>query len=288
MGNEKKVIDLESFANDLSGDTDLSKELEDTIREADQSQKVKVTIKKSDEAKDEATQGEKNEQDQGAKSLSDHLADTIADLDEPGEAQPESLPEPKPAEEEPPKDDYYDRLLRVTADFENYKKRMIRERADNLRYANERFATEVLPCLDNFERALKASEQTDVKSLLEGVKMIYDQLQGVMKRNGVEGFDPSGEPFDPSKHQAMDMRPTAEMEPNHILEVYQKGYLLNDRLIRPAMVVVSAAPIEDQPTEGQNSANSGNMNESDDEGVDIEFSEPENDKETETKDEMND
>lgn len=136
--------------------------------------------------------------------------------------------------------DTYERLLRVMAEFENYKKRMVREQEDFKRFALEKLLLTFLPVMDNMERAISHSETAEnMQVLLDGVKMIQRQMRDVMLKAGVRGFDSAGQRFDPTKHQAMQTRPAPDAEPGTVLEEFQRGYFLHDRLIRPALVVVA-------------------------------------------------
>lgn len=131
-----------------------------------------------------------------------------------------------------------DSYLRLQADFMNYKKRMEREKINTIDYANEDLITELLPILDNFERALSSVEEED-SSFCEGMKMIYDQMLKVLKANGLEEIEALGEKFDPNYHHAAFMEESEEGKEGIILEVFQKGYKLNDKVIRPSMVKVA-------------------------------------------------
>ena len=139
----------------------------------------------------------------------------------------------------------YDRLLRVTAEFENYKKRSQREMNDFRRFANESLIKEILPVVDNLERAL-AVEQTDTESAVEGVKegvrMTLEGLTETLKRFGVTSVESEGHPFDPNVHQAVSQEETEQYPDGTVSKELQKGYKLNDRLLRPSMVVVSKRP----------------------------------------------
>lgn len=137
--------------------------------------------------------------------------------------------------------EYYDRLLRVTANFENYKKRVVKEKDDFMRYALSDFAGLLLPVLDNFERALAQIEARGAEKIADGVRMIYRQMLDVMQKNGVRSVESVGKPFDPTKHQAVELRESSEFEPEMVIEELQRGYFLRDRLLRPAMVVVARA-----------------------------------------------
>ena len=129
------------------------------------------------------------------------------------------------------------------ADFDNFKKRTVREREEHQRFVNEELLKQLLPVMDNFERALAHLEQSkDFNTLLEGVQMIYRQIREILKKSGVRSVESLGRVFDPTKHQAISVRETVEVESNQVVEEFQKGYFLHDRLIRAALVVVSQTP----------------------------------------------
>ncbi len=134
-----------------------------------------------------------------------------------------------------------DRFLRVNAEFENYKKRMIRESSDRLKYFHLDFIKELLPSLDNLERAIShaKSENNDVDSMIEGLEMVNKMTHEVFEKFGVSRVDTIGEVFDPNFHQAVGVVESDSVPENHIVEECLGGYLLHDRIIRPAMVRVS-------------------------------------------------
>ena len=133
----------------------------------------------------------------------------------------------------------HDRFLRERADLENFKKRMQREKADALRFACEPLIRELLPVVDNLERAAEHGTGNG-ESILEGVKLVLKSFVDVLDRYGVTRIDAVGEPFDPSRHQAMAQVESAAHEPNRVVEQHHRGYLLHDRLLRPALVTVSS------------------------------------------------
>ena len=137
-----------------------------------------------------------------------------------------------------------DRTLRAQADAQNIKRRAEQEMEKARKYALERFAGELLPVVDNLERALESASGDDeaIKPIAEGVELTLKSFQDVLRKFQVEPVDPVGEPFDPQRHQAMSLIDNPDAEPNTVLAVMQKGYTLNERLLRPAMVVVSKAP----------------------------------------------
>jgi molecular chaperone GrpE len=143
----------------------------------------------------------------------------------------------------------YDRLLRMAADFENYKKRAAREKEDWTKFANEDLIKGVLPFIDNLERAVNhAQKVNDVGVLIEGVRLTLQQLLQSLNKFGLSSFESVGKPFDPAVHEAMLVVETDQYEPNQVIEEFQKGYLLNDRLLRPATVSVSKPPEKEAQT----------------------------------------
>lgn len=131
--------------------------------------------------------------------------------------------------------------LRACADLENYKKRAERERADAVNFANEALIEEVLPVIDNFERALSHANGENVDSLRKGVHLTADQMYSVLKKFGLQEIKSVGEKFDPSLHHAITEEETEGAAPGTVVKEFQKGYLLKGRLLRPAMVAVSKA-----------------------------------------------
>lgn len=141
-------------------------------------------------------------------------------------------------------DEHWDQLLRATSELDNLRRRTERELERVHKYALDNFAQELLPVLDSLELGLLAAkdEKADIAKLREGTELTLKMLQSVMEKYGVTIIDPLNEPFNPELHQAMSIQESEEKAPNTVLIVFQKGYLLNDRLIRPARVIVSKAP----------------------------------------------
>jgi len=135
------------------------------------------------------------------------------------------------------RDRYLELAQRTQADFENYRKRAAKDAASAGMRAKAGLVRELLPVLDNLERALDHADEGD--PLLEGVRLVHADLVGVLQRSGVEAFDPSGEPFDPTVHEALSTRPQEGAHPGVVLDVVEKGYRLNETILRPARVVVS-------------------------------------------------
>lgn len=137
----------------------------------------------------------------------------------------------------------HDRVLRVLAEFENYKKRAAKEAADYRKFAHEQIARDLLGVIDNLERALKsASEGSDAAcSVVTGVEMILKDFFKILERYYIKPIQAVGENFDPLYHQAVSQVPSNSHKPNTVIEEFQKGYMIHDRLLRPSMVVVSKA-----------------------------------------------
>lgn len=140
-------------------------------------------------------------------------------------------------------DENWDKYVRAAAELENVRKRAARDVENAHKFALERFAADLLTVCDSLEMAL-AAEEASVDSLKAGSEATMKQLTSVLQRFGVEELNPEGEPFDPALHEAMTMQPSDEQEPGSVLTVFQKGYALNGRLLRPARVVVAAEPPE--------------------------------------------
>jgi molecular chaperone GrpE len=150
--------------------------------------------------------------------------------------------------------DFKDKLLRTLADMENLRKRTEREASDARTYAVSNFARDVLAVADNMQRALdavdpemRAQADAKTKALIEGVELTERELLKVLQKNGVKKFSPEGEKFDPNQHEAMYEMPTADLPAGHVAQVMQAGYMLGDRVLRPAMVGVSKGPPRTAP-----------------------------------------
>lgn len=181
------------------------------------------------DAKDEASQGNGNSQ-----ASAEAGAQVLADL--------EALRTKLQAAEQA-RDQYLDLATRTKADFENYQKRMQRDLASERRFAQAPLAADLLAAIDNLERATTAAKQAgETGPLVQGVSMVHTQLLDVLRRHGVTRIEAQGEPFDPNQHQAVMQQPSKEHPPMTVLQVLEQGYMIHDRVLRPARVVVSAAP----------------------------------------------
>ncbi|MHB1407380.1 MAG: nucleotide exchange factor GrpE [Desulfitobacteriaceae bacterium] len=138
-------------------------------------------------------------------------------------------------------DDYYNRLQRLQAEFDNFRKRTFKEKEELVKYASERVVRELLPVIDNFERALEAAKNTqDFAALAQGVEMIFRQLNGVLGKEGLAEIEAVGQAFDPNLHEAIMQVDSEEHPANTVVEEVQKGYYLKDKVLRPSMVKVSS------------------------------------------------
>ena len=155
----------------------------------------------------------------------------VEQQEETEQVEQEQQPEPEPQD---------DRLLRLAADFENYKKRAARERQEYVQLANERLIAELIPILDDLERALAAAEDHQEAQLEEGVRLVHSTLASLLTRHGVKPIETEGK-FDPYVHEALLSQPS-EAEEGSVIDVVQKGYKLGERVVRPARVVVAAPP----------------------------------------------
>jgi len=139
-----------------------------------------------------------------------------------------------------------DRHLRLAAEFDNFRRRSLKERQDLHNYAIENVVKDLLPTVDNLDRAVfhghKEEHRVDSENLLQGVELTHRSLLQILQRHGVVEIEAAGKPFDPQVHEAVRRVPSTEHPPGTVVEVYQKGYLLKDMLLRPAMVAVASEP----------------------------------------------
>ena len=179
--------------------------------------------------------------------------EVLEDIESIGEELPEvegaieeDTPERKLADALADAAEQKDHFFRVSAEFENYKKRMMREKATAMKYAGEPFLREILPTIDNLERAIAQGEAKDVNaeqglaSLLEGVQLTLKSLVSTLGKFEVAPVESVGQAFDPTSHEALTMEPSDTVPENHILSEFEKGYQYKDRLLRAAKVIVSA------------------------------------------------
>ena len=168
----------------------------------------------------------------------EQLDEAEARAEQTAEAAEESLEE-RLAAAEAKAEEHLNDLKRLAAEFDNYRKRSARDQENFASRANERLVTELLPVLDDLERALEAADQHEEAQVIEGVRLVHRSLEGSLQREGLEEIPTEGR-FDPHVHEALLSQPSDEEE-GSVIQVLQKGYRLGDRVVRPARVVVAAA-----------------------------------------------
>lgn len=187
--------------------------------------RIRVTEEHQDSPPKEQVVGKKEESAAGAEQ------ENVSDL------------ESRLKEKEQEAKELYDRWLRLSAEVENYKKRMEKEKGELYKFANENIIKDLLPVLDNLERALEHGKESDnFKALLEGVELTHKALLTVLEKYGVSRVEALGEAFDPTSHEAVMVQEDAQRPEGEVIAQMQMGYRLHNRLIRPAMVVVSKKP----------------------------------------------
>ncbi len=181
-----------------------------------------------------------------SKPLSEHQDTESVDTDTEGDSenQQEKADVPSLTDQLLEKDEELhalnDKYLRLAAEFDNYKRRVQRDQQDTIRFANEKLFKDLLPTLDNLERALQSGhEQNRIEGLLEGVDLTYKHFLDTLQKMGIKQVSSVGEVFDPAKHQAVGQVESTTIPENVIVDEYQKGYFVHDRILRPAMVTVA-------------------------------------------------
>ena len=200
-----------------------------------QKKKIKINIDTEETAQNETTEKSTPEDDKPLKSESG-----IADNADPENVLKEMEARFEAKEEEAK--ETYDRLLRISADFENYKKRSSREMEEFRKYANQSLLKEMLSVVDNLELAINSSKdgnKTD-QTLIEGLNLTLNEILRVFEKFNVTPIEAQGKTFDPAYHEAVMREETDDYPENSVISEFQKGYLIHDRLLRPAMVVVAA------------------------------------------------
>jgi molecular chaperone GrpE len=203
----------------------------------------------------ESPKGEQGEKGEGWESLAEESERTLAPSPELEEALREAAeaveeraraapapPPPREAELAAELEAAKDRLLRLQADFENFRRRAAKERLEAEQYGHQNLVKDLLTAVDNLDRAIdhaRRSDSGDLESLLQGVELVRRDLGAALTRHGVAAIEAAGQPFDPSLHEAMQQVPDDSVAPNTVVEELQKGYRLRDRLLRPARVIVS-------------------------------------------------
>jgi molecular chaperone GrpE len=139
-------------------------------------------------------------------------------------------------------EDQREQQLRLQAEFENFRRRSLKEKQESLKFGHQNLVKDLLSAVDNLERALEHGAQNagpETQGILDGVELVHREVLGALAKHGVQEIEAEGQPFDPANHEAMGQVPNAEVPPNTVLQVLQKGYRIHDRMLRPARVIVS-------------------------------------------------
>lgn len=166
-------------------------------------------------------------------------ADATETPEEDNAPEAENTEEKSEEKAEEKADDGNEKYVRLMAEFQNYKKRVAKEKNDIREYATEKLVMELLPVLDNFERALAASAEDDPAGYAKGMELIFTQMVTELQKSGLAEVEAEGQDFDPTKHNAVMTEENEELESGKVSKVLQKGYALNDKVIRPSMVAVT-------------------------------------------------
>jgi molecular chaperone GrpE len=219
----------------------------------------KIEVERADEAADPEAPDE--EPSEGTVAPSPELEEALREASEAVEQVASAAEaEAAPAEGEEAPDDpavelqqTQDRLVRLQADFENFRRRALRERTEAHQYGHQNLVKDLLSTVDNLDRAIdhaQKSEDGDLDGLLQGVELVRRDLLTALAKHGVTLIEAVGEAFDPARHEAVAQAPDESVAPNTVIEELQKGYLLRDRLLRPTRVIVSRAPDDQEDDAG--------------------------------------
>jgi molecular chaperone GrpE len=206
-----------------------------------------VSQKKNDLEAAEGTEGWESlseEAEAGSLAPNPELEEAMREAMEAVEAREEERRQPAGEGEAA---ELHDRLLRLRADFDNFRKRTLKEKEEAFRYGHQNIVKDLLPTVDNLERAIehaRGSQTGDLEGLLQGVELVLRELLGVLEQYGLAAIEAEGQTFDPAVHEAMTQQLHESAPANTVMQVFQKGYRLRDRLLRPARVVVSGGPGE--------------------------------------------
>ncbi|MDC0178319.1 nucleotide exchange factor GrpE [Woeseiaceae bacterium] len=185
-----------------------------------------------------------SEQNKSDKDMEDIVEKCAAENAKPDDGEFDNDTDAALAELKNLANENWEKYLRISAELENVRKRASRDIENAHKFALERFCSELLTVKDSLEMGLAVAEKADAEGLLAGKIATLKLLTTIMERFGVAELNPEGEPFDPQEHEAMSMQPSSDVEPGSVLTVLQKGYALNDRLLRPARVLVASEPTE--------------------------------------------
>lgn len=235
MSEDTKNKPGESLDEDAPGGWQALAEDEPEVGTLAPSEELEAALAEAIEASDKAGEDTKSSPQE---IIVEALSSELQSLKEAYEAGQEEAEQQK------------DQNLRLQAEFDNFRRRGLKEKQENHLYGHQNLVKELLPTVDNLDRAIEHADQKnseELQNLLQGVELVRKELLGVLERFGVKEVEAEGCVFDPAVHEALAQAPSADVEPNHILTVMEKGYQLRDRMLRPSRVVVSKAPDEAQP-----------------------------------------
>ena len=239
-GLDEKAEGWEALAGEepSGGTLAPSDELEAALREASEAVEARTSAASDDSGK------EKSGANAIDKATIEALSNELQELKTRYESETGELGELR------------DQHVRLQAEFENFRRRGLKERQEAHAYGHQNLVKDLLGTVDNLDRAIEHTEQSgegggDVKALLQGVELVRRELLTALEKHGVTEIEAVGQTFDPAVHEAMAQAPSAEVPPNGIVQVLQKGYVLRDRMLRPARVVVAIAPPEPQAPESE-------------------------------------
>ena len=236
MSEDKKNIKIEDA------------EAEAEVKAADEAEKQAEEAKAADAAEEQAEEAKAAEEKADAQAAEEPKEEADAEAkaedaeskeegkEEPEDAEAADKAEEKKAEEEAAQES--ERYMRLMAEFQNYKRRAAKEKTDTLQYANEKIVADILPVLDNFERAL-STETDDIEGYAKGMQLIFEQLYKALENAGLEEIKAMDEDFDPNVHNAVMTDNVEDKDDGKITKVLQKGYKLRDKVVRPSMVAVN-------------------------------------------------
>lgn len=235
----------EPSSSDDADDASDDDELHDDIFVSPDDEDVEVVddLESDDDASDDGDGASATDDEaDGDAEEDDGQQERIAELSDKVEQQQQRIDELEQNLEEArqERDEFNEKMLRKAADLDNFRRRAKREKEELKKYGIDDFVLELIPALDNMERALEhARSDASNDSMVDGVEMVYRQINTALEKHGVQGFDAVGERFDPEQHEAIQQVETSEHDTGTVLEEFQKGYFLHDRLLRPALVSVA-------------------------------------------------
>ena len=256
-GKNPESEGMESLFEESGGVLSTNSELEDALREAAEALDDSGRLREKDDDLEVDPPGDESEAEAAepaaeeaaepasSPSLTERLAERLADLASPNDEVEKLQAEANLAQE---------RLMRMQADFENFRRRALKERTEDRQYGHQNLIKDLLSTVDNLDRAIDHAQsapgtsEAGLQSLLEGVELVRRDLLAALAKHGVSEIEAAGEPFDPSLHEAMAQRDDPSVAPNTVVEVLEKGYQLRSRLVRPSRVIVAqGGPAREAP-----------------------------------------